>query len=510
MKQYCFSVVLVLLTTAFLNTPVKAEELTVSPMICGANSMFQMAGLYYGTLPTSDPKSRRDEFKKILQKMNIRTLRFPGGTDANSKFLADHPDVMGSVLRVDGIPEGGPDKFTDLWQFLDFCKEADITPVFQVNMLLYTDGEKVFKFVDVPRPGEGDSEPSPCVPDVSKRTDAAKALTELVKKMKEKGYSLKHWELGNEEYGYPRMKAADYADLARRFLRAIRKADPEAMIWVTLGSNHCDDWAKKNILPWSEEVLQRLKDAGFTKDKNLGFTLHYVWPGYYIDIHADMVKKYGFAPRFAVTEFHMAGLGDYSDLCPRYGYALELAPYLIGMAKDPRVEILDIHELTSQNFGIIHYNQRSFGPPGMETWDATLGYQLMPAAYVYELFGQLIGGKILNVDSRDNTQLVVEKEDRRLIFIVNRTVNPVTLQWNRDVVGADTKRYEWQSMIPTTQKPGDKDAARALGRSAYPADPLRAEYVTRETTTGVMGKKGLSLTLPSYSINLIHCLPETP
>ena len=495
------------LAITFLASYVRAEGRIVSPMLCGANSMFFIAGLYYGTLPASDPESRRDEFIKILRQINMHTLRFPGGTDANSKFLADNPGVMRSVLGVDGYPEGGKNKFTTLWQFLDFCKAADITPMYQVNTLLYTDGKTVFKLIDVARPG--DSEPSPCVLDVSKRTDAAKALTALVKQVKEKGYTVKHWELGNEEYGGPRMKAEDYADIARRYIRAIRAADRDAMIWVTLGSNHCAESDKQNIPPWSREVLKRLKAAGLTKDKNLGFTLHYVWPGYFIDFHVKMVKEYGFAPRFAVTEFHMAGLGDYSDLSPRFGYALELAPYLIGTACEPNVEMLYIHELTSQNFGIIHYNQRSYGPPGMETWDASLGYQLMPAAYVYELFGQLIGGTILPIDRRDDTRLVVEKGKERLIFFVNRTVNPVTVQWERDVVGEDTKRFECRTMIPVTRPQGtndEKDAsARALGRSAYPSDPLRADQIEKQTQSGAIGPKGMTLTVPSYSINLVRC-----
>lgn len=495
------------LAITFFASSVRAESRIVSPMLCGANSMFNMAGLFYGTLPASDPASRREEFIKILRQINMHTLRFPGGTCATSQYLADQTEVMRSILGEDGYPEGGKDKFTTLWQFLDFCKDADITPMYQVNTLLYTDGKTVYKLVDVPRPG--DSDPSPCVLDVTKRTDAARALTDLVKKVKEKGYTVRNWELGNEEYGYPRMKAEDYADIARRFIRAIRAADRDAMIWVTLGANHCGESDKEHLPPWSREVLQRLKDAGFTKDKNLGFTLHYVWPGYFIDFHTKMAKEYGFQPRFAVTEFHMAGLGDYSDLTPRYGYALELAPYLIGTACEPAVEMLYIHELASQNFGILHYNQKSYGPPGMETWDASMGYQLMPAAHVYELFGQLVGGTILPIDRRDDTRLVVEKGEDRLIFFVNRTVNPVTVQWERDVVGKDTKRFECQTMIPVTRPQGandEKDAsARALGRSAYPADPLRADQIEKQTQSGAIGKMGMTLTVPSYSINLVRC-----
>jgi len=98
--------------------------------------------------------------------------------------------------------------------------------------------------------------------DHTKRTDAAQALTRLVKKVREGGYTLKHWEFGNEEYaGFP---AKDYSDIAIRYARAIRAADAEAMIWVTLGSNHCAESDRKIIHPWSEAVLEELQKAGFT------------------------------------------------------------------------------------------------------------------------------------------------------------------------------------------------------------------------------------------------------
>jgi len=486
-----------------------ADRTRVSPAATGANAMFNMAGLYYGTLPASHPESRRAEFAKLLQDREIRLLRFPGGTLGNSSFLADNDEVMRSVLGASGYPEGDPNKFVTLWQFLDFCKETGTIPVFHVNMLLHTDGEKVYQLTEA---GSTESLVPPTVQlDPAKRADAAEALTRLVVKVREKGFSLNHWELGNEEYGYPRMKPSDYADIAIRFIRAIRQADAQAMIWVTLGSNFCSESDRQTIPPWSQEVLAQLRKAGLTDDKNLGFTLHYVWPEY-IHAYTDMVKRFGFKPRFAVTEFHMAGLGDYSDLCPRFGYALELAPYLISMVRLPAVRMLCIHELISQNFGILHYNQRSYGPPGMETWDASLGYQSMPSAYVYELFGKLIGGRIIEDDVTDANRLVVERDNERRIFFINRTVNPTTVEWSRRIVGASAARFECRTLIPSTRPEGgtdeDQASAQALGRSAYPGDPLRADAVRHEQQTGDIGPKGLTLTVPSYSINLIRCLPN--
>jgi hypothetical protein len=497
------SIILFLVVSFVFSSFAVGEDRIVSPLMCGVNSMYEVAGLYYGTLPNSAPGSRRAEFKKLLKEREIHALRFPGGTGANTEYLVENEEVMRTVLGKCGFPEGNPKSFTGLWQFLDFCKEAGITPIYQVNPLLYCDGAKVYQLM-----GKTPINPKVIV-DHSKRAAAAEALTKLVNKVREKGYTLRHWEFGNEEYGCG-IPAGDYSDVAIRYAKAIRAADPEAMIWVTLGSNHCAESDRKLIPPWSEAVLKSLQQAGFAGDKNLGFTLHYVWPEY-ITFHTNMVKKYGFKPRFAVTEFHMAGLGDYSDLCPRFGYALGLAPYLISMVVLPSVEILCIHELTSQNFGIIHYNQRSYGPPGMETWDAALGYQSMPSAHVYGLFGKLIGGKILNLDTQNSTRLVVELGRERRVFFVNPTVNPMTVEWPRSIVGKTTQSFECRTILPNVNPEPAKNAgsvsAQALGQSGANrvGDPLRADQILEQKQAGKISKGGLTLTVPSYSISYVRC-----
>jgi hypothetical protein len=462
--------------------------------------MYDMAGLYYGTLPKTNPASRREEFKNLLMEKEIHALRFPGGTVALWEYLTDNDEAMQKVIGVVGIPEGDPKKYVNLWQFLDFCKEAGITPIFQVNTLLYSDGAKVYQIM-----GEKPIHPKVIV-DHTKCTDAAQALTKLVKKIREGGYTLKHWEFGNEEYGgFP---AKDYSDIAIRYARAIRAADAEAMIWVTLGSNFVAESDRKLIPPWSEAVLNELQKAGLTSDKNLGFTLHYVWPEY-IRFYGDLVKKYEFKPRFAITEFHMAGPGDYTDLSPRYGYALGLAQYLISMVTLPSVEILCIHELTSQNFGIFHYNQRSYGWPDMRTWDATLGYQCMPSAYVFGLFGKLIGGKIIEGDTLNSTRLVVELGEERRIFFVNTTVDPMTVRWPRSIVGKTTQSFECRTIPPNVNPEPPKNAngvsAQALGQSSHVGDLLRADQIEEQKQAGKISGEGLTLTVPSYSVNYVRC-----
>jgi len=482
----------------------------VSPMICGANAMYEFAGMYYGTLPKTDPRSRRAEFITLLHEKGIRALRFPGGTPALSQFLVDNDAMMQKVFGAAGIPEGDPNTYTTFWQFLDFCREAKIEPIYQVNTAFYCDGAKVYQIAG-PKNCFGmaaEAYAANIVFDHSQRDAAAKALTALARQVRDRGFAVRHWELGNEEYGHPVMDAGDYADVAIRFTQAIREADPNAMVWATLGSNHCGDTSGR-IAAWSRSALKAWQKAGLTSDRHFGFTLHYVWPEY-IELHTTMVKAYGFRPRFAVTEFHMAGAGPYWDLSPRYGYALGLANYLISMARYPSVEILCIHELTSQNFGIFHYNQRSYGLPDMSTWDASLGYQSMPSAYVYELFGQLVGGRIVTTKKATQANLlVVELGSERRVFYVNPTVNPVTVNWHRGIVGRATKSFECQSIVPNLKPEPAKDEtgvpAQALGQSNQNVDPLRVDRVEKQTQSGTIADGGLTLTLPSYSVSVIRC-----
>jgi len=65
----------------------------------------------------------------------------------------------------------------------------------------------------------------------------------------------------------------------------------------------------------------------------------------------------------------------------------------------PRVDIACIHDLTSQNFGVFHYNMRSFGPPDDRSYDGALGYAPMPTATTYRLLKVLHGGRILSAGS---------------------------------------------------------------------------------------------------------------
>ena len=485
--QRCGSVcvIVAIAGAAALSAPA-VEERVLSPMIAGANQQFHMAGTYYGTLPADHPQSRRAEFLRILRQTGIRVIRFPGGTLANL-YLHGHDPTMRKILGLTSWPDKERGAFTNPWHFLDFCREAKIVPIYQLNMMLHAEGDKVYALAATEKePWNG---PKVAL-DPTKRAAAAEAVTSLVKEVIERGHRIRHWELGNEEYGHPRIRPEDYADLVVRFVAAIRKADRDAQIWVTL----CDNALRRpegDYARWADQLLNHLQRTDLVKDRHLGFTLHYSWRSI-VDLAEKLVRRHGLAPRFAITEFHMAGDGEYWDLSPRFGYALALAKYLIAMATDPRVEILCIHDLVSQNFGIIHYNQRSYGPPDMRTWDPKLGYQPMPAAHAYSLLTRLIGGRYAPDTMVGPDFLIVAKGGRRHIFAVNDGGKAKRVRWHRKLVGPRAKRFESTILLP------NMDGA---------ADPRRADRVVWQTARGDVPQKGLELCQPPYSITYCVCVP---
>jgi alpha-L-arabinofuranosidase len=480
----------------FISGISQAEGKLVTDLMFGGNQSFNAAGFYFGTLPASNSDSTQNKFKKILKEIGIKAIRFPGGFYANLYLINDNDEML-NLPRVSSAAYPLPNKidFVNIWRFLDLCKECRIEPIYQVNTLLYSDGTKLYRLANTYDNKWGGSN---AVFDPDKRRAAAKFLSELVKEIKAKGYYIGSWEIGNEEYGGPKTDPADFADIVVMYVRAIRQQDPSTQIWITLGDNSLINPTNQFTI-WANIVLKSLKAAGLNHDKNLGFTLHYVWPSIMNRISL-LVKKYGFAPRFAVTEFHCAGTGKYWDLTPRFGYALDLAKYLIGMIPDKRVEMLVIHDLVSQNFGIIHYNQRSYGPSNMKTWDSSLGYQIMPSGYVYSLASRLVGWRIVPSVVTD-TRIVAEKNGERAVFWVNNDANPEMIDWDSSIYGTLAEKYELVSLIPQSHSniPGGT-APEQKGRPIV-SDPRRADTVKIEKQSGRVTNDGVSFTIPPYSVN---------
>ena len=477
-------VVPIIAVVVLVGLPASAQQRILSPMLMAANQEFNLAGFYYGTLPASDPESRQTDFVKILHHSGIRAIRFPGGTMANL-FLFGNDKAMRETLGLALTPQTEKKAFTGLWQFLEFCRQANIEPIVQLNSVLWSEGDKVYCLV------ETDEKPWTGPKVIRPRRNAKRppARSPWRGRGARRGYRVNHWEIGNEEYGFPVVNPKDYLDIATRFARAVRQADPTAHIWITLGDNGLAR-PHARVAQWANSLLDGLGKSDVAQDPRLGFTLHYSWRSI-VDLAGAMVAKRGMTPRFAMTEFHLAGDGDYSDLSPRFGYAIELAKYLISMAADPRMEILCIHDLSSQNFGILHFNQRSYGQPDITTWDRSLGYRQMPSAQAYGLFGQLIGGTCVPGQST-SSQLAVALGVERRIFVVNENPSSRQISWDEGVIGRGTCQFQCVSLTPKPETG---------------VNPLRVDQTIVKTHNGPITGNSLRLTLPAFSVTYCCCSP---
>jgi hypothetical protein len=138
----------------FPSVPAQATEyaftLREDPKIISSSSFaynapFHYAGIYYGTLPHDNPLSKRSEYAAALKKAGALALRFPGGTPAHQYFIEGEryavqfdkdcrafsgPNVWGGLYNANDYNNAW---YVDFYDYLNFCKEYGITPIFQVT-----------------------------------------------------------------------------------------------------------------------------------------------------------------------------------------------------------------------------------------------------------------------------------------------------------------------------------------------------------------------------------------
>jgi hypothetical protein len=392
---------------------------TLPPTLFGANCEFYEHGLYYGTLPNDQPGSRRMQFASLLRRNGITTLRFPGGWMAGFYFWNSEGYTRTAARAVGGhwlAPEhvrACYNYYTTLDQLIDFCRFAGIGIVYQLNTQTAIEDHKLFllsprltgtDYIGLPQ--EGYFDPSRDLLGV-----AAQDVERLVRYCREREAPVRYWEMGNEEYDGS-MAGERYADIVDAYARAVLRADPAANVLVTLGHNgiiNDEDGSRQ----WALRMVRRLRQLP-TADRIEGFTLHYAWRNH-VAAALEILRAEGFGgARIAITEF-TCGWPDYWEETPRFSHALAVADYLVDIAKAPEVDVVTIHDLVSQNFGVFHYNQRPFVAPwDPACYDPTLGYVATPTALTYRLFRELHGGTIIG-DSPHALEVLVGDDYRAVV-----------------------------------------------------------------------------------------------
>jgi len=187
-----------------LEVPGKLPSVRASNGLFGASPVFNI----------DDDRFWAGKGPRSLQKAGVTALRFPGGE------VADNYDwETNSVVRPDEFPreaksEQARNQRTDYLEFLESAKKIGVKDLFFVVNV-----DSVFR-----DPGGIDA-------NLQKYADKA---AKWVKAVKDSGYKVKYWEIGNEVYlGRNAITAKEYSTVLNAYAKAMRQADSSIMIGAT-------------------------------------------------------------------------------------------------------------------------------------------------------------------------------------------------------------------------------------------------------------------------------------
>ncbi|WP_159619136.1 hypothetical protein [Ruania rhizosphaerae] len=255
----------------------EATGKVLAPTDFAFNAPFQFTGLYHGTLPASDPRSKRTQFAEALQQAGVQSLRFPGGTPA-LLYIPQGEAHTEALVRdlADLHPEEAANKHyqPDRWShnyyvrvedFLEFCEEFGFEPIYQVNTAFYYDASEQRTWAMVPnrwvvrRDGSVVTEYF----DRLRIAEAADALDTHIGDLLSQGFNLRYWEIGNEEFaqydtgrdflneGNDDGEIENYARVVVELGRVIRARVPESTILIGGTRN----WRGN---PWNVPLLEAI------------------------------------------------------------------------------------------------------------------------------------------------------------------------------------------------------------------------------------------------------------
>ncbi len=424
----------------------KIEKVKLSPLLFTANADYMHDGLYYGTLPESNPLNKRKQFAEALKTAGIRVIRFPGGMPCH-RYLIEGQKYQNKKACYPLINN-----------VLEFCREYGIELLFQTNDLRFVnkDGklERIFKKA---KASNG----------TNKVAEATKALSRFINSIPA-GCKIKYWEIGNEDFSL--MSVEHYVLLVNSFVKVIKVKFPDAIITVT-----------GNV--WTTRLCELMKQSGIDKDITY-LAVHYPWGSHWRPVdnspignadldrfvmselrwdlnmkaHKQMMVKAGVthikpaATETNVYKFHVwnTGLVIYTP-----AQALTLAHNWIEAMKLPDMDIMAYHDLDSTYFGLMPYDtwfdpkKRVFHqipkdmkscPPGADKrYFAQNRYTLYSSAYAMGVLSRHIGESILKTTitaPKEPTsvinadQLVTRGKHCLRITLVNRAKVPRSFTLN--------------------------------------------------------------------------------
>lgn len=449
------------------------KEHILSPASFCYNAPFHYAGIYYGTLPADNPLSKREEFAEALERAGGRALRFPGGTPAHQyliegekygKELYDKSSKLADGWSGLYDPYDYNDAFyVDFYDWLDFCKEYNVEPVFQTNPSFFVDDEGVvrqaYPCLATKATDEGIlTEPS--LYDHNRIDEAIAAFERNLDEIVERGYEIKYWEIGNED-NYKNYSVLpitdpnnpltqDWIKAVTGYARAIKARFPEAHIIVCAGFPYKElmlpeDFALLTAITrhypfgrWTiPPVDEKTSAARLARTNEQNFVTNYskekLWEdqaagNLVVDDTETMTWRFeGWDPSSLQHTFAQAlnTAHNWGELVFDSGYIglnvmhdLE-SPWFGSVVYDVSLDVGSRYMRKNQG---VEFTVHRDDVPDIYKFEES--YYFNPSSRSFEILGQHIGGRVLT-NSRSNVDRFISgyasaTEDEVMFTIVNR------------------------------------------------------------------------------------------
>lgn len=460
------------------------------------NTPFHYAGMYYGMLPETDPRSKRAEFSEAMKKAGARAMRFPGGIPAHQYFIEgeEYAVQLDKILKENGVGFAGmynSDDYNNAWyvdfyDFLDFCKENEIEPIFQINPSFFVDENgkvrQAYPCFGVKNTDEGLFTVAELY-DHDRIDEAVEAFAKNLDEMLSRGYSIESWEIGNEDNykNYSSLPITDmsnpltedFLEATAKYAREIKKRFPDAHITVPNGFPYekmaPEDYALLDSTTrhypfglWTiPPIAEKNSAARLARTNEQNFVTNYPKEKQ----RADSAEGKLSVDDTETMAWRYEGW-DPSSLMHTFANALNTAHNWGELVFDSGfISVNVMHDLESPWFGHVLYDVSMDTGNRYFSWNRNVSYTVhkddIPSAYVFkdsyyfnpaskafEILGRHCGGRVL-VNSETNVRRLTSgyasvEGDEVTFTIVNRfdTPNMIQIQLPNIVIPQQTVTAE--------------------------------------------------------------------
>ncbi|MBT3297214.1 MAG: hypothetical protein HN383_18255 [Verrucomicrobia bacterium] len=245
--------------TAEIQIPALGE--TVPTNLYG--NAVQLAYPELGVARIGDDPALFAELVAMLRSMNVRLLRFPGGTWCHA-YSIHGPKTMDALrtVRKDYILDRSKYQWTDTRVYLKLCKAVGADALFQLNMAHWVDPTTMAAYRIAKQDSSyGTAEAKTALRVAARELEYAPEKTvlavadaqQVAEWAKELGVRVL-WEFGNEDYTL--LSPETYLGQCQAFYQAIKAVDAKAAFVITADGYSWSDWR------WGKAVIDGMADAG--------------------------------------------------------------------------------------------------------------------------------------------------------------------------------------------------------------------------------------------------------